>query len=288
MFGPRFPLPELKERILYNSGNITIAAASTAYPYCIDQGGEHNSATISAVEGAVAVNYLVTRGGLLKNLVAAVDAAPGAGETYTYTVRVNGAPTAITCQIAGAGLANSDLVNTARVVVGDRVTVQVVTSAAASVTLHNVAIEVAHPSKRIPYERINFTSYATTVPANTTRYISSLGRAPLAGSMDAIEMRWPNYYLNARKGTLKNFVALASVAAGAAQSFVYTMRVNGVNSALTVTVSGAAQVTGMDTTNVVQIDPGDRITLQVVTSAGAAVATHAASFDFEEGDYRAG
>lgn len=63
--------------------------------------------------------------------------APGAGETYTYTLMLNGLPQAMTCQTAGAAAVESfDFQNPVAVVIGDLISVRVVTSLNAAVTVH--------------------------------------------------------------------------------------------------------------------------------------------------------
>lgn len=286
MFGAMFPLPVLSEKITWRSSN-AVAAGATRYPDCYDQGGEINGGDYASE--ILSTVFLVTRGGLIGNLVAHSAVVPGVGQSFTYTVLVNGVPTVITCTTSGGVLLNSsDLVNTAHVVIGDRVTVQVVVSAGGAVTGHAMSIMKQSPSTRKPYERTNYNSQQTTIPANSTRYIGSAHRIGHYGGALASET-WPSIaYLATRKGSLRNLVALAVAAPGAGETFVYTVRVNYVNTTVIVTLSGAAQITGTDLANVAQVDVGDRITLQVVTSLGAAVTAHAAAFDFEEGDYRAG
>lgn len=282
----KFPLPVLSERITFSTGGNTVGAGLTVYIYCGDQEGSIGI-NWSVNEAVVVCNYIVTRGGLLKNLVAGVQGTPGVGQTYVYTVRINGIPTAITCTIAAGQTTASDLVNTAYVVVGDRVTLELVTSAAAGVRTHTVSIEMDTPSTRKPYEHSSFCSGASTIAANTTAYLMDSHRLYGIGGISVIELGTQVSHINTRKGTLKNFIALASSAAGAGESFTYNFRVNGVT-IVTITISGAIQLTNLDTASVIQVNPGDRITLQAVTSLAAAVATHSTSFDFEEGDYRAG
>lgn len=289
MFGVKFPLPVLSEKIVYVTYTHNPPAGSTVYIACLDQVGEDSTlGNYNASETSSVVNYLVVRSGLLKNLVVRTGAVAGAGQTFVYIVRVNGANTAITCTISGAvAVTASDLINTAEVIVGDRITIQAVISAAASATQHSASLAMDTPSTRRPYEHIWFNSGAT-IPTNVTKYLGSLFRMGAAGGYDSVDTSIYVNHLVTRKGTLKNFVVLASSVAGVGQTFVYTVEINGVPTAMTVTLSGNAQLTGTDIVNIIQVDPSNRITVKVVTSNGAAVATHVVSFDFEEGDYRAG
>jgi hypothetical protein len=63
--------------------------------------------------------------GTLKNLVIRLDAALSGGTSVVYTVRKNGAATALTCTIttASAALTCSDVTHTAAFVAGDLISV---------------------------------------------------------------------------------------------------------------------------------------------------------------------
>lgn len=62
---------------------------------------------------------------------------PGAGDTYTYTIMVNGIASILTAQIAGAAaVEGNDLVNAVAVAAGDELTIRVVTSVGAAQGYH--------------------------------------------------------------------------------------------------------------------------------------------------------
>lgn len=291
MFGAKFPLPVMREKIVFSTGGFNVAAATTTYINICDQSGELTGG-VAATETSLYNNYLVTRSGLLQNLVAHSSTVPGVGKTYTYTVLVNGIASALTCTISGGASRDaSNLINIVNLGVGDRITLQIVTSAGATVNSHAALLQFAHSSLKIPFEHITFSTSSVNIPANTTGYISSIYRnASVAGNYGSVasELVQRLLCLVTRKGILSNLVVLATVAPGAGQTFVYTVRVNSINTAITVTLSGAVQITGADATDRVVVNVGDRIGLEVVTSAAATSTTHIASFDFEEGDYRAG
>jgi len=289
MFGAKFPLQVKREKIVFAShATVTVPAGTTTYLYAKEASGEH-AGGINPSETFATVNFLVTRSGFLRNLVVKANAAPGAGETFTYTVRVNGVPTALTTTISGAVQVDaSDLVNVVLVDVGDRVTLQLVTSGAASARTHSAAFSLELNMVRQVYDHVSWGIGGSTAAAGLTRFLSSLFKYTGTGAVLIAETDNNSNYLVVRKGTIKNLVVLANGAPGAGESFVYTLRVNGAPTALTVTVSGAVNVTGMDTVNVVQVDPSNTVTLQIVTSGAAAAVGHLASVDFEEGDYRAG
>lgn len=285
--GMKFPLPTSNEKFVFSTAYNTVAANSTVYIIHERKQGEF-AGNSDPSEAVVNVNLIVLRAGVMRNLVAHSSVAPGAGNSFVYTVRVNQVPTALTCTISGAvALDANDLINTAEVVAGDRVTIQLVTSLAAAVTGHSADIQINFPTTRIPFEGIVYSGGSTTIAAGVTRYLCSAYMRGGGGDLSTLNDPCV-IYLCVRKGSLKTLVALAGAPPGVGQTFIYMVMVNGVASTLTATIGGAAAVTAMDATDVVQIDPGDRVVLRVVSSGGAAVTVHAAALDFEEGDYRAG
>ena len=73
------------------------------------------------------VQNIIPAAGTVKNFFALVETAPQAGRTWTFTVRKNGADTAVTCTIAGDGVLRtcSDTVNTAAFVSGDLIAIRI-------------------------------------------------------------------------------------------------------------------------------------------------------------------
>lgn len=86
----------------------------------------------SAAEGQA--ETITTHRGLLNHLRAQSSAAPGAGQSYTVTIRVNGVDTGITATISDSGSAAADLTHYAHLVPGDRVSAKAVSSAGADST----------------------------------------------------------------------------------------------------------------------------------------------------------
>jgi len=70
----------------------------------------------------------IAYGGTLRRLYIHTQLAPGAGQTVTLTVFVNGVATALTATIADAAVDAADLVNNVPIAEGQRVNVQIVTS----------------------------------------------------------------------------------------------------------------------------------------------------------------
>jgi len=123
--------------IIFSTGNVTAAAGATYYPCMAGYG------YVSAVTAEFSYSvFLITRAGTIKNLIVFTGVAPGAGESYVYTVRQNQADSAITCTISGAtDKTASDLVNTLTVAVGDIISIKLVVSNGAAAVRHIIMLE---------------------------------------------------------------------------------------------------------------------------------------------------
>jgi hypothetical protein len=117
------------------------------------------------------------------------------------------------------------------------------------------------------------TASGATVATNTTIYLGNFGANATENTV-AMPLPFPC--------TVRNLVVVASAAPGAAQTFTYTLRKNGVAQAVTTSLSGASQTTNSDTTHSVSYGAGDTIDVQLVTSNGAAVAAHLVSVEVDK------
>jgi hypothetical protein len=115
---------------------------------------------------------------------------------------------------------------------------------------------------------IPLTTTATNIPTNSTHsFLVGLDPAqtPVAFA-----------------GVLSNFRVASAVAAGAGQSFTYTVRKNTVSASITTSISGAAQTTANDLVNQVTLAAGDTFDILAVISVTGAATTHAGCIRFDE------
>ena len=108
-----------------------IAAGLTVY---LSPRGAH------ATESSTAVVFPIAS--VLKRVRVVADGSPGAGKSFTYTLRVNGIDQAVTATMADAATTASDLTHSVTVAAGDTVSVKLVTSAGASTREHAVSLDV--------------------------------------------------------------------------------------------------------------------------------------------------
>lgn len=109
--------------------NGTIAAALTRYLGPVGAQANEGDAFL-----------MVGRPGIVNQLVVEVDAAPGAAQTFTYTVRKNGVATAMTGAISGAASFQLVNANSFTYSAADRLSLEVVTSAGAAAARHRWVI----------------------------------------------------------------------------------------------------------------------------------------------------
>lgn len=107
---------------------------------------------------------------------------------------------------------------------------------------------------------------AAVVNGATTAY---MGRSHVNTDTTVTPIPWPY------KAVFSNLYALNRTAPGLTQTTIYTLRVNGADTALTCTVSGTGQ-TANDTTHSVAVAAGDKVDIKVVNSVTAA-ATYCAA-----------
>lgn len=112
-------------QVLDGTSEGTVAAGATVYIGAAGQQSNESDAT-----------YIAARPGLISQVIYQVDAAMGASQSVTVTVRKNGSDTAITGSISGASDTQLVLAGAVTVNAGDRVSIRAVTSAGATVTRH--------------------------------------------------------------------------------------------------------------------------------------------------------
>lgn len=87
-----------------------------------------------------------------------------------------------------------------------------------------------------------------------------------------------------RAGTIKSLYVQSDVAPGASKSWAITVRKNGVDQTMTVTLSGASQTTGSDLAHPITVGAGDSISIKIVPTSTPAVARISWGMDFVVAD----
>jgi len=101
--------------------------------------------------------------------------------------------------------------------------------------------------------------------AGITRYQSLVSVGPgLVATEGNIDIKCPH------AGKLSDLRCLTQTLVGAGETIVFTVRKNAANTALTATVGGGASAEAEDIVNTVTFAKDDKLTMQLVSSAGAA------------------
>ena len=185
--------------------------------------------------------------GTISGLKVKLDAAPGAGTSYVFTVMKNGEATDVTCAIADAATTAEDTAHSASFVAGDTVCLRCVPTGTptARYVLWASVFEGSVANESILLARVYY--YGTNV------YYHSLG--------DNVRSTTEAYVRNVipTPGAIKKLYVL-SPAPGAGKSRTFTLRKNGSSQTLTCTVADAA-TTANDTANSVSVAAGDVVSL---------------------------
>jgi len=108
---------------------------------------------------------------------------------------------------------------------------------------------------------MQFWNGSVVVPVNTNTF---LGR----GHGAEFSVR----FISPVAGTITRMMTVSDAAPGGAQSYVYSVRLSGVDTALTTTVSAAQS--GSNVTGSIALAVGDQVTIHLVTSLTAVAANH--------------
>lgn len=204
---------------------------------------------------------LVSTSGKLKNLRVKLDGVPGTG-TYVFTVRLNGAPTALTCEVAADGTLASDTTHEVTVSAGDRVCLECNPSDAPAPDNARAVLWTTMFEGDTAKESLLFGGADNTINPGGVEYnqVAPSG----AGVWGPAEVSMRQVIPTA--GKIKNlYVKLSADPGDSPEAYRFTLRLDtgaGLgDTALTCTIT-ADDTTGNDTANEVTVAAGDIVTLQ--------------------------
>jgi len=194
--------------------------------------------------------------GTIKNLYVKLTGAPGAGKSYTFTLCVNGTPSALTCTIADTDTTGSDVTNTVSVSAGGTLSLVVVPSGSPTSVCLTFATQFT-PS----VSGETFLSLCKPTNYTTTLEFFSFAAGSYVGDNDtnATSLVIPC------AGTVKKLYTkiVTAPSAPGGKTWVFTVQKNNVASALTCTIANN-ETTANDTTHSFTVVAGDRIDIDVV------------------------
>lgn len=240
---------------------LSVTAGSTVYI------APSSRATPTATETDHQV--VVPTGGTLNRLNVTATSAPGTGETFTFTLRKNGADTVLTETISGTNTTvASPANNPVTVAAGDLICIAIAGSAAAATAVVKISLEWTPTTAG---ESIHFVR-ATSLSNTTAQYLNANGFSNNNPTENL------HYNIAPVDFTAKKLYVDLVTAPSSGRSREFAFRVNGSSSALTATVSNAA-LTANDTSNTVSVSAGDQINfMQTPTGTPTSSGRYAASF----------
>lgn len=247
--------------------NATLAAGQTRYL------SPMAASTLDATE--TNVYCIMPTAGVFDNLYVASDVAPGAGETYSATLVLNGVDQSLVATISNPSTSGTDTngAHAVAVVAGDKVSIKMVASAGA------VSTHICFGARWKPTvngESLGFANHSSTLTQATTNYRSFSGRIGFGPTENLRQSVVPIAC------GLKKFYASAGPANG--QTYIGTVRVNagnvGTPSTMQVVITGNGGGTdqiGSDTSDTYTCTAGDLVSMSGVTSATSGTITNASS-----------
>jgi hypothetical protein len=118
--------------MLYSGSASTVAAASTAF------------FTANGINSLEAPAFVPPRNGLIFGFAVEVTAAPGTGNTFTYTPRVSYADAGTPVTISGNASTGVTSTNVLSFFASNNLSLKITTSATAAAVLHRAAIKIKY------------------------------------------------------------------------------------------------------------------------------------------------
>jgi len=206
-----------------------------------------HAANYNGTSTTIDASGLISTAGIIKTLRVKLSAAPGSSKTQTITLWVNGSPTILTVDVTGTATTGNDIVNEISVSPGDRVAIETKptnTPAASSISWGLEFIPT------VDGETILLSS-GSGISVGNGSFLSIFTIA--TGTESATQLPIPC------SGTFKNlYIKLSSNAS--ANSAIFTVRKNGVNQSIVVTIP-SGQSSGNDITNSFTVSAGDKISI---------------------------
>ena len=201
---------------------------------------------------------LIATAGIIDNLFIELETAPGEGKSYIFTLRVNGAPSALTVTISNTDTTGNDIIHSVSVSAGDSICIEAAPSGTPDVGLGADSWWTCRFIGTTDQESLILGVSEATLDAAATEY-TYLENGN--GNWEATEA----YQIIPTNGTLKKLYVELESAPGAGKSYVFTLRINGANGIITCTVSDT-NITANDLVNTIAVSAGDTVGITVTPS----------------------
>jgi len=195
--------------------------------------------------------------GTISELGAILPTAPGVGKSYTFTLMVNGVASALSFTISGTDVAGSDMVNSVTVTPGDLLGIRSVPSG--TPTAHATGLWTAMFEATTSGESPLLGGLYANAPTSGTNYMILCGTGPLNATEANVQQVIPT------GGTLSHLYVDANGSPGVGKSYAFTLRKNGIDTALSASIVDN-NTSGNDTTDSVSVVAGDLVSMKLVAN----------------------
>jgi len=196
---------------------------------------------------------VVSTPGTIKNLMVKLYDPPGAGKSYTFTLMKNGVAQTLSVAISDTNTQGADTTNEVAVSAGDLVTLRCTPSGTPTITY-------AKYSCVFEGDNANESLILGVGESYSSTFYSPLSGGNSAGT--SVDNK-KTYQVIPTPGTIKNlYVNLEEDPGTSPEAYRFTLRKNGVNTALTCTITADA-TTGSNTADEVAVAAGDCVDLMI-------------------------
>ncbi|HVX90325.1 MAG TPA: hypothetical protein VHC20_01675 [Candidatus Paceibacterota bacterium] len=256
--------PSVPDTTMLMARTVTSINNSVAYAPIVNGGSAGWGVTESAAQN------IFPDSGTFSSLYYSAASAPGSGKSYVWTLNKNASPTSVTCTVSNTGAggtACSDTTHTTSVAPGDLVDFSGTPSGTpASFT---TGFGVSYTSK-IPGAFVFLgSSLGTADSATAARYFSVSGDRAVTGTEAVTQEVSPMSFTMTK-------LYISTLAPGGLASRTFTLRVNGADTALSCTITGAN--TTCANTSAINILAGDLLSVSDVPSGNPATGNPVAGF----------
>lgn len=204
----------------------------------------------------------------LSNWSIVLAAAPGAGTSFTYTVRKNAVDTALSITISDTATTGSDTTNTIQFNPGDTMDIKITPTGTPSAATYPYWSFLGQSMGNNAQPLF----HTTTGSVSTDRYYSILG-GDTSSTVPVVS------YVMPCSGIFSRIGATVGTAPGTGTSWAFKLNVNGSDTALSATIADTA-TSGIDTTNQVRVAAGDLVAFHRIPTGAVAATTISTSAIF--------
>lgn len=247
------------EQLLLNSSHQNPDATTTQYSAAL---GGVNSVGWDNTESVVQT-LAPAAGSLTEMRVESIGGgSPGSGKSFTFTVRINGADSNLSCAVSDTGTTCNDTCGDCTLSAGDLVSIKSVPSG--TPTSDEYAWTLLFDSTTSSHAILSGGIGNDTIAAND--------KVSLAGSVNADANEWNHQCIMAGSATIRNLYIETDTDPGSGNTWTFTVEKNGTSQSMTCNIAGdglgSSSYSCNDTSNTFTVVSIDEIHLEVTNGGG--------------------